>query len=162
MHTLIFTRIVTVAFSCLNMVGAATALYSKHRKCCTLILCRDFPPPTAISVVPSKHQSQTPDSGLFFLPLLVYSCPSPVLSLLTSLCAWLTELPLDTLPVMILELISCQGLSGRASTIHPIPGSWSISWLISNLLRKWVSAFLLPGTNCGGGLLTLQLTRANL
>lgn len=50
---------------------------------------------------------------------------------------------------MILELVSCQGLSRRASAIHPIPGSRNISWLISNLVRKWVSAFLLQGPGLG-------------
>lgn len=111
----------------LNIVGAVTPLYSQHRKCCTVIFCRDLFP-TTVSVLPSERQSQPPDPSLsIFCFLSIPASSSPALSLLTNLWAWLTKLkPLDTLPVMILELVSCQGLSRRASTIHPIPGSRNI------------------------------------
>lgn len=134
----------------LNIVGAVTHLYSKHRECCTVIFCRDLFPNT-VSVLAFERQSQPPDPFLsIFCFLSILASSSEALSLLTNLWAWLTKpKPLDTLPVMILELVSCQGLSRRASTIHPTPGSRNISWLISNLVRKWVSAFLLQGTGLG-------------
>lgn len=107
----------------LNIVGAVTPLYSKHRKCWTVIFCGDLFP-TTVSVLPSEQPSQPPDPSLFvFCCLSVLASSSPALSPLTNLWAWQTKLkPLDTFPVMILELVSCQGLSRRASTIHPIPG----------------------------------------
>lgn len=133
----------------LKTVGAVTALYSKRRECFAVILCRDLSSNLCGTLWTSVSASWfSPVS--FHLPLLVYSCLSlsSAKSPDKSVCmtnwaeaSWYS--PCD-------DPWACQ-LSGleQASTIHPIPSSWSISWLISNLLRKWVSAFLLPGIGWG-------------